>query len=149
MIERREKRIGKTTYKVEQFGAKQGRLVLFRLFRLLGPAMSALAEGGDPGDMIGRALRRFAESANESDFDSLCEAFAAKTKVVHEATTAGGTVGVDLDLAADFDSHFANNYGEMLQWLAFAIEANYASFLGENGAALEKLGASLGKTKSA
>lgn len=133
-IERREKQIGANVYVVEQFGAKQGRNVLFRLIKMIGPSFAemAKADGGDAEGALADALRAFAGTADESDFDALCEAFASKSKVKLEAQFASGPKAVEMDLAKVFDSHFAGNYGEMIGWLVFAAQTNFADFLDGN-----------------
>lgn len=126
-IETQEKQIGDNVYVVEKFGAKQGRKLLLRLTRLLGPAFAALADGDD--NALAGALRAFAATATEDDFEHLCEAFASKTKVKQTAHFASGPKDIETDLARVFDSHFAGNYSEMLGWLLFAIQTNYSDFL--------------------
>lgn len=123
------KTIGEHSYKVTQFGAKKGRSVLFQLSKMLGPALGALTDGDLP-----QAMAAFARTANENDFDSLCDAFAGSTVVmVSQRLSDGGTREVPFPLSQIFDTHFAGRYGEMLLWLAFSIEVNFSDFLSEGG----------------
>lgn len=125
-----ERKIGDNTYVVTQFGAKEGRKVLFRLTKMLGPAMAGLVKGGFSGAGVGIALQTFSESAQEADFDFLCESFAKATVVKQPVTsTAGSEIKIALEKV--FDTHFRGHYGNMLLWLAFAVEVNFSSFFGE------------------
>lgn len=145
MREVKSKQIGKRgfTYTVSQFGAREGSRVLVRLMKILGSIAGAglqqvdkksLATGSD-GNVtlslaaIGHAITDFADKIGEDDFDWLCEKFIPTTEV------SGGTYKQGIPLATDgvFDLHFAGQYAEMGQWLLFAIEVNYASFLPEGG----------------
>lgn len=117
------KQIGNHTYTVTQFGAREGGRVFIRITRLLGPAIGGGAEGGAAA-MIGQ----LSTALDESDFDSLCDTFAAATMVT------GGDYGAKQpQLKAVFDDHFAGRYDELLEWLLFAFEVNYGSFLGALG----------------
>jgi len=125
-----EKEIGGNTYVVTQFGAKVGRTVLFRLTKILGPALGGLVKGGFSGAAIGTAIQAFAETAREDDFAYLCDQFAAST-TVKKPITATGAKEIKVDLAKVFDEHFRGHYGDMVLWLAFAVEVNFASFFPE------------------
>lgn len=123
-----EQKIGENTYVVRMFGAKKGRAVLFRLSKMLGPAMAGLLNGGFTGQGISSMLQSFAESAKEEDFDYLCDSFADVTKVRRKVASGDE---ITLDLPKVFDDHFRGHYGEMIKWLGFAIKVNYESFLPE------------------
>ncbi len=144
----KEKKIGKNTYLVSQFGAKTGRRVLFRLTKMLGPTIAGLIRGGgfSQGGIAG-ALRAFAESGSDEDIDYLCDSFAAVTKV---KTPLANGHEIELDLGKQFDDHFRGHYGEMIAWLMFAIEYNFESFLSEMTNEGSGLGEMLGikRTKS-
>lgn len=130
MVGVEERKIGENTYAVTQFGAKQGRKVLFRLTKMLGPAMAGLVKGGFSGEGVASALQTFSESAQEADFDYLCDAFAEVTVVRQPVVSTAGNE-IKVALAKVFDTHFRGHYGNMLLWLAFAVEVNFASFFGE------------------
>lgn len=123
-----EQKIGENTYVVRMFGAKKGRTVLFRLSKMLGPAMTGLINGGFSGQGLVMMLSSFAESAKEEDFEFLCDSFADVTKVKRPVSSGEAIV---LDLSQVFDDHFRGHYGEMIQWLGFAIRVNFESFLPE------------------
>jgi hypothetical protein len=138
-IETREKRIGDHTYRVTQFGAKQGRALLVRIVKLAGPTfgamLSSLAQGKHKeldaalGAGLGQGLYELAERLTESEVGGVMDDFAKQTVLV---------IGDREPRLSDaFDAHFAGKYDEMLLWAAFCLEVNFASFFGgSNGAAL-------------
>src|SRR5256885_17059223 len=89
--------IDSQTYKIQQLGAKQGRLVLGRLLRLAGPA----AEADDP-------IARLLSGLTDAEIEFLCDTFAKVTRVV--GTNANGQE-TELELTGIFDDHFAGRYG--------------------------------------
>ncbi len=135
-IERKEKQCGDHVYEVQQFGAKQGRRILVKVFKLLGPALGEAA-GADKGQTDGATISALLRSASESVdvdlFDEVCDAFAQCTRVHLDDKRAP-----KLDDDDNFDQVFAGNYAEMFQWLAFAFEVNYGSFLGASLAQLAR-----------
>lgn len=138
MLESTSKEIGKTKYLLTQFGAKKGRSVLLRLFKVLGPGIGVLAQDTDK---VADAIRMLSESIKEEDLDYLCDEFAKVTKVYKVAKMASGDTEILTDLLPMFDSHFRNAYGEMFMWLAQSIHFNFADFLVEiQGADLSALG---------
>ena len=129
-IESRKKTIGAHTYTVEQFGAKEGGRVLVRIAKMLGGAVGEAASMADAAslggklDVIGKVFSNFTDHVSEDDYDYLCDKFSPKTRVT------GGDYGEKEPKLSDyFDSHFAGAYWDMAQWLAFAFEVNYGSFL--------------------
>ncbi len=128
------KTIGTSTYEVTQLGAIEGRRVFARLAQVMGGMVGALAAGGKPNPVD--AFKSFAEAMTPEVMDFFCDTFSKVTQV-HKG---GGKV---LFLKDIFDDHFADNYGEMIEWLTFCLEVNFASFLGGVGG----LGALLRKGK--
>jgi len=125
-IETKSKVIGEHTYRVEQFGAKAGGRMLVRLAKMLGVAVGGAVEAGEKLDavVLGKTITGLTESITEEDYGYLCDAFSEKTRVT------GGLYGSKEPKLSDFfDDHFAGNYVELSQWLAFCLEANYGSFL--------------------
>ncbi len=114
-----KKRIGAFTYHVTQLDASRGSKAMLRVVRLAAPVI-ALAEKGDET----AAWSKLAESLTDSDFEYFCDLFTTQTIVT------GGAYDEDAEPALDgiFDEHFAANYFEMLQWLTFCFEVNFASF---------------------
>jgi len=114
------------TYSVEQLGARQGGRVFARIANMLGGALGSALSGGESFsvDSVGKVFASLAESITEENLDYLVDTFIPTTKV------AGGQLPAPLPLSAvDPDQHFAGAYGEMMQWLGFCLEVNYASFL--------------------
>lgn len=109
MINTVTKTIGETSYAVSQLGALQGREALRRLAAIAGPAI----EGGETV-FFGKLVA----SIQKDDLEYFCNLFA-------KSTILDGKV----PLASTFDVHFAGNYGDMLEWLIFAMEVNFKSFL--------------------
>jgi hypothetical protein len=129
MIKSEQKAIGDRgyTYTVRQFGAREGGRMLVFLGKLLGKPIGDAVSGGKSLDLetAGRVISGLADAVSEQDFDHLVNSFAKHTDVT------GGTYGaksLPLHTEGVLDLHFAGAYGELLQWLAFAVEANYASF---------------------
>lgn len=122
------KTIGDSTYEVTQFGAKKGRSVLLRAFKMLGPAAGAIAEDQSK---LANAVDVLARSATEEDLDYLCDECAKCTKLIQVGTFNGTEKEISQPLSESFDSHFRGRYLEMIQWLVFSLQHNFASFLGE------------------
>lgn len=156
------RQIGETTYRVGLIKPKIGRKVMMRMVGFIGPALVAgkksLSEGRGDISMIGAALEAFQKSAKDEDVDFIEDAMASVTKIVNVATmTNGSTQETTTDLVTVFDDHFAGNYGEMFEWLLFALEVNFAGFTkGKNFGMLfsilaksaeEKMGSTSGSQK--
>jgi hypothetical protein len=133
MLQTKEKTIGEHRYQVTQLSAPEGRRLLVRLYKVLGPSLGAITKGLDGVDgkavkleelrleFVGEALRELAMHLNEDDLEHLCEVMGKQT-MVH----LGGDKWVPLqDVSA---LHFAGRYDEMFKWIAFALETNYAGF---------------------
>jgi hypothetical protein len=88
-----------------------GRKVFARLAKTLGPAA---VKGLD----VAKALESL-----EEDFEFLCDTFAK-----HTAVTGGDYGSKAPQLDSIFDAHFVAKYPEMLQWLVFCLEVNFAGF---------------------
>ncbi len=133
-----ERKLGDHVYVVSQFGALQGRAVLFRLTKMLGPALAGILKDGLSEAGFGAALSGWAASANVEDFTWLCDQF-AEVSQVKQPTSSG--LPIVLPLGKVFDDHFVGHYSEMLKWLAFAIMVNFADFLDVKGLVTSALGA--------
>ncbi len=118
------RKIGEHGYEVTQLGAIEGRKVFARLAQLMGGMVGALAAGGKPNPVD--AFKSFAEAMTPEVMDYFCDTFTKVTQI-HK------TDGKVLFLKDVFDDHFADNYGEMVEWLTFCLEVNFASFLGGAG----------------
>lgn len=118
------KRIGSNGYEVTQLGAIEGRRVFARLAQLMGGMVGALAAGGKADPV--QAFQSFAEAMTPEVMDFFCDTFTKFTQVHRQD-------GKVLFLKDIFDDHFADNYSEMVEWLVFCLEVNFASFLGGVG----------------
>lgn len=151
MIETHTREIDGTAYQVSQFGATQGRKILARLAKALGPALAALVAGAPEGAKadaavsranIGEAIRALCEGLREEDLDLLTSALVEKTMVRVDADSDAW-----VPLKGVFDAHFAGRYAALLGWIAFGLEVNYGDFFSASSATGAVLGA-LGRTPS-
>jgi hypothetical protein len=94
------RQIGDTTYEITQLGALAGSKIFMKVLKSAYQAKS-------PPEML-------ANMAPE-DFDALIAAFGPMTNVVGKGP-----------LDKIFDFHFVGRYDEMLQWLSFCIDLNFA-----------------------
>lgn len=126
----KEKVIGGHRYEVTLLGAKQGRAMLVRLMRSLGPATAGFIEGTlhAKGDITvslasgaSDAIRELSQRITEADFAAISDELARFTVVHLDAEHAP-------KLDAIFEEHFVGRYDVMLQWFAFGLEANFSSF---------------------
>lgn len=132
MIETDEVEIDGTRYRVTQLGWKEGRRLLARLLKLIGPGLTE-AVGGSAKleDLGGRDLASFAPAIREicqknleTELDHLCDTFAKKTVI----NTDGGEDFQQLSRIAEL--HFAGKYKQMFEWLWFCLKVNYQDFWG-------------------
>lgn len=130
-VEVKSKQIGDCTYRVRQLPAIQGRKVLVRLMKMFGPALESLGKNTEAN--IGSMLSGALENLDEEVFESLCDTFAKYTEF---ELPNGNYVG--LGEVGMFDQHFTGKYGQMLQWLAFCVQVNFADFLGVLSGAVKK-----------
>lgn len=121
----KSKKIGNHGYEVTQLGGKEGRRVFAKVTQLIGASVAAIAGAGGKPDPV-KAFETFASQVTPDNMDYFCDTFAKLTQVHYP----GGKV---LLLSDIFDDHFADNYGEMIEWLTFCLEVNFASFLGGAG----------------
>ena len=125
MRETREHTIDGQIYSITQLGAKQGRLVLARVLRIVAGAAGAAQSVEDPVEAAAAAAAKLASALTDDEVNYLCDVFSKATQVTEGAK---GWALSDI-----FDDHFAGRYGAMLQWLWAALETNYSSFLSDVG----------------
>jgi hypothetical protein len=94
------RQIGDTTYEITQLGALAGSKIFMKVLKSAYQAKSS-------SEML-------ANMAPE-DFDALIAAFGPMTNVVGKGP-----------LDKIFDFHFVGRYDEMLQWISFCIDLNFA-----------------------
>lgn len=152
-IEFRERRIGEYTYRVTQLGAKAGRVMMVRLFKLAGPGVGSfvggVGRGGTSGDLevamalgFGDAVHDLAARISSDEVAAITDQFALQTVLVTSPE-------VELRLSDIFDDHFAGRYDEMLLWLRFCLEVNFTSFFRDKGGAAKGPLANLWRVLSA
>ena len=117
------KRIGDSEYKVTQLDAIKGRRVLARLTRVAAPVLGKIS--ADKPTNIADILSALGSSL-EDDVDFFCDSLAPSTEVSETGSNKSPR------LSDVFALHFAGRYSEMLQWLQFAIEVNFADFFRDN-----------------
>lgn len=136
MIETVPKTIDGVQYKLHQLGARDGRHMLVRLTKVLGPSLGRLAEIDKDrlSEAIAGALYELSAHVTEADLDWICEVFGKRTEVELE----GGKLMV-LDLEAQ-ELHFAGAFGSMIKWLGACLEVNFADFFAMSASAAETAG---------
>src|SRR5690606_32678947 len=119
--------IGNHIYQVRKLGASDGRKMLIRLVKLLGPALAALLEDPSLGKSkkkgwsildldtasMGRALRTLAERLGEEDLEYFVKTLGPTTQV---ELTDGRVQVLDLETQ---ELHWAGNFSSMFKWIAF------------------------------
>lgn len=127
-METQTKRLGEHEYTVHPLGALKGRKLLVKLIRVMGPAL-----GSDPEKAL--------DALDAGVFEEVCDTFADSSFVTLPSGKAPKVKEV-------FDLHFAQKYGEMIQWILFSLEVNYGGFFAELGAIGSSLGAKGQPSKS-
>jgi len=151
MRETKTKRIGDFDYRVRQLSDPQGTKLLVRLTKIVVPTVAAglkglpdETEGMTLADLstaaIGDALLMLSDKITEDDMAFLCDTLAADT----EFSAAGGEAWVPL---TGDKHHWSGRYLQKFQWIAFALEVNYADFLGGSGS-IERLAGLLRAAKA-
>jgi hypothetical protein len=122
--ETKETTIDGTKYRVTQLGALAASRVMLRL-----------------GNAIKRSQSEnvSAELLTDDEWEFCRSAFADSTSFDLAIQAKAGTV--KQALSDHFDEHFAGKPGQMLQWFAFALKANFGDFLAEIGTLLAEVGA--------
>lgn len=132
-FEQKTTRIGAHAYKVTQLDAVTGRRAFTKLFKIAGPALAKIENGIDETS-LGGALTELVTRLEPADVDYFCDVFAAVTEV------SGGRYTKEAPQLDDvFALHFASNYLEMFQWLAFCLQVNFSSFFVGIGQLIAKL----------
>lgn len=132
MRETRELEIGGKTYRVTQLPAMRSLKLLNRLGRVLGPALGTLAGAATSSSgLSGMDVGKLGEAA-ELLFDKLSEK--ELEDIVLQLTElvecSDGEKSFVLT-KPHIDTLFQGDVGGLLKLVAFALEVNYGSFLGE------------------
>jgi hypothetical protein len=132
MREIKTKQIGSFNYRVKQLPDPMGTRLLMRLIRVLTPSLGAglkgLPEGGEGISVaelttkaLGDAIIALGDSLSEDDFLFICDTLST------DAEFSDGNTW--FPMTSD-KSHWSGRYLQKFQWLVFALEVNYADFLG-------------------
>lgn len=139
MREVREHVIGEFTYKIQQLGSSDGRKVMTRVIKVMGPVTTqALAGGADDDTKMAKAVGKLCELLSDADLDYLCNTFSRVTRL-----SRNDDPSKELILAQVIEDHFAGKYGTMLAWLWACFKTNYSNFLDELPAELKEAMAAL------
>lgn len=145
----KERVIGNFTYRVRQHGYREGRALLPVVLRAAGPGLAALVSGMGAGEGKGMdatvdisgAIAEFTSALSAEDLAHITDKLAERSWILNGAQyqylcdPKGNTLLSNVE-----EEHWPERYGDWAQWVYFALEVNFGSFLGGNG--------SLGKTLS-
>lgn len=123
MREPQEKTINGRTYRVTPLAAGQGLGLLTLITKHIARGLENVTSLAALTEQAGKAIADVAAHLDEAHVDRLCKTLAGSA--VFEVEPGSGKF---VPLSAHFDNHFAAAYGELAQFLAFALEANYGSF---------------------
>jgi len=94
--------------------------VLNRLGKVTGPVVALLGDTREGYSGIFAAAGAFLQNLSDADVAYFCDELAKYTMVCIN--------GEQFELSRIFDEHFVGEYAAMVEWLAFALEANFAGF---------------------
>lgn len=130
-----EKKIGKSTYRVDQLGAREQQRILLRLGKVLGPALGGLLGMGgvDSNKMsakkqseFGRLLGEALSKADVDEADDLIVTLCEKARVQEKE---GGPFEQVI-----FEQHFYGNLKASWEVAKFVFDVNFRGFFSEGGA---------------
>lgn len=110
--------IGEYSYEVKALDAVTGRKAFVKLVNMLGPSFK---DGMDDAAVFAE----LAHTIKPEDMDHFCKLFGARTEVSGPGIAEGSTRTLT---EVFFMEHFASNYFDMLEWLAFCLKVNFESF---------------------
>jgi hypothetical protein len=135
MLESETATINGRKYEVTKLPYSAGKALLVRLFKVAGPTLVRVVAGvpsvqdKELGDLqvseifptMTAAVDQLASDLSEEDLDALVSTFGEYSWIVDGSHRH--------QLTAEYrELHFAGNYLELFQWLAFALRVNYAGF---------------------
>ena len=119
-IETETRAINGSDWQVTQWPARKSLKLKTRMVKLVGPTAGRLLSGGLSGmdeEMdISSAVDALVDRLNPDTFDQLVQDLLSSTRI--EGKEANQV----------FDQHFAGNFSELYQGLAFVLEVNYGDF---------------------
>lgn len=140
-----DRRIGEHTYRVRQLKFSKARPLQLVVLRAIGPTFAALLEQPSGSRLtsildgevnLRSALDEFSNALSEDDYRRITEGLAEQSWIVDAETHGlaptgqGSEQGCAVLSPSVCEEHWPPRYNEFLGWLAFAIEVNFASFLG-------------------
>jgi hypothetical protein len=146
VLKSEKKTINGSVYQVTTLPYGVGKRVLLRLCKVCGPTVAKAFAAApdlrdkDLGDLqvaavtpaLAAAVEQLVMDLDEDSFDMISDALAGATVILE------GDKQIELSQVREV--RFAGNYGEMLQWLAFALKVNFFNFSGGLG---QKMAAAL------
>ncbi len=115
-------------YQVTHLKTKDAERVRLRLIKALGAAMGQVKDADDWTTLVIKAFQGLSNGVSEADYDFV------RDKMV-ECTTyikSGGDLEVPIPLAKIYDNHFKGRNIAQMKWLYFALQVNFADFLGDS-----------------
>lgn len=132
MLGVQERQIGERghVYIVAQLGALVGLRASVRLSKILGKSVGSTLAGSSASKIselgfreAGQMMLEVTDLVTEDELEHFVRLFMPTTRV----RLSDGKTPMLGDI---FDTHFAGHYGELLGWLSFCLEVNYADFFG-------------------
>lgn len=114
-----QKEIDGRVYEVSPLDLRTSRVVLLRLMKLAGPALTEFAKNGQGVLGVMSGASQLFSLLQPEDLDYFCDAFQRVTKM---KLPTGSWVPL-------VESAFGNDVGTQIKWLLFAVEVNYAKYL--------------------
>lgn len=123
MLRSETKEIEGSVYHVRVLGATEGRKMLVRLMRVLGPALGEFlvnrkGETLSDSDVL-PAIAILGQRLTEEDLEYVVAKFAEATEIEKE--------GRRVILSKIQELHFAGNYVAMFKWIWFCLQTNFSA----------------------
>jgi hypothetical protein len=119
--EKQSRSIDGVTYTVTQLPGRASLRTLARVARMFGPV----------ANIAGGLVPAIVDTLRKLDLDDVV---ILAEELADGATVRASVVTRDrshVDLPLDLDEHFAGKVGPMLEWIAFALEVNFAPFFAD------------------
>ena len=124
MREPQQTTIGAWRYTVRPFPTGTGLALMWRLARMLGPALAALIRGAEGVEgAIGSSFNALVDRVTPEELTEIARQLAATADVVQPGGSQPAALG------EVFDLHFAGDYLALFDFLRFALEVNFGPFV--------------------
>lgn len=110
-------------YETPKLAAKAGRKLLLRLTKVVGPFIAVGSAGGGLTSIDARALVSALEGASEEELEHVLSVLTAKAQVEVSPDRK-----LPLRTETAQDEVWAGNYGEMMEFMVWALGANFEGF---------------------